>query len=117
VDRLLDDAPERLAVDEQADDQLVQTRRRCTAAGPAHQPLAPWPAMAGFALDGLRGRLAPGGLRGGPLAPGGAPASGAETAAPPWVEQRGPRQNDRLLPPPNDRGAAGPTVGLAGVPS
>jgi hypothetical protein len=43
VDLVLDDSPELIAVDEQADDQIVHPLRLRKAERPAHQPLDPCP--------------------------------------------------------------------------
>ena len=53
MDLLLDDSPELITVDEQADDQIMHTLRLRKADRPAHQPLDPRPQVDVLALDAL----------------------------------------------------------------
>ena len=113
---MLDYHPKLVAIDEEANHQIVHGRRFGKANRAAHEPFNPCPQIDVFTLDFLRIGLAHFVLLGVDMALVGAPPIGVEAVDPKRLEQRFELQKDGILSPPKDVRQHGATLVIDGMP-
>ena len=113
---MLEGSPKLIAIDEEADHQIVHAFRLGKTDRATYEPLDPGPQIAVFALDGLRGLLTDDVLLGDEMPLIRPPAIAVKARDPKRLEQLFELQKDRILPPPKDVRQYGPTDVIDGVP-
>ena len=113
---MLDYHSKLVAIDEEADHQIVHGRRFGKANGAAHEPFNPSPQIDVFTLDFLRILLAHMMLRWVDMPLVGAPSICVKPRNTKRFSKAFQLQEDRILPPPKDIRQHGPTVVINGMP-
>ena len=109
-------SPKLIAIDEEADHQIVHGRRFGKANRATYEPLDPGPQIDVFALDRLRVLFADDVLLRGDMPLVGPPAIGVKARDPKRLKQVFELQKDRILAPSKDIRQHGPTGVIDGMP-
>jgi len=113
---MLESHPKLIAIDEEANHQIVHRRRLRKANGASYEPLDPGPQVDVFALDFLRVLLAHMMLLWGDVPLVRAPPVGIKSGNTKRFQQGLELQKDGILPPPKDIRQYGPTMMIDGMP-
>jgi hypothetical protein len=111
-----DEEPKLIAIDEEANDQIVHRCRFGKAHGATYEPFHPGRQIEVFALDFLCMLLANVMLLWGDMLLVGAPSVGGEAGDAKRLQQRLQLQKHRIFPSPTDRGSHGATLVIDGMP-
>ena len=113
---MLEGSPKLIAIDEEADHQIVHAFRLGKTDCATYEPLDPGPQIDVFALDGLRVLFTDDVLLGDDMPLIRPPAIGVKARDPKRLEQLFELQKDRILPPPKDVRQHGPAGVIDGMP-
>ena len=111
-----EESPELIAIDEEADHQIMHGCRLGKANRAADQPLDPGPQIDMFALDGLRVLFTDDVLLWGEMPLVRSPSISVKARDPKRFEQLFELQQDHILPPSKDVRQYGPTGMIDGMP-